>query len=713
MIKKIHIQNTRPWSCLGLFICLLGVSGVVHANQADDEQDVEVIIVTASTPTPGDKNIQGAKIDVLEGLQKQLREGASLGQTLSHLAGVRVLDTGNNAGVPVIRGLTGNRIRILSNGMAVDHQQYGIRHQPNVDPFLSSRIEIVRGASSLMYGSDAIGGVIDVIGLDVGFSYNQHIDTEMDLRLDYASNNEQGGMSFKGSSFGENWGIAAGFTAREGQEISTPDEPTAFETGIASDPAFTGELPFTDFNQVNGQVAVAWLFEEDTKVSLRYNRWDNEQNYLQPNPPAGKGLGVWLQNDEVQLSVEHGISINDTKWLIKPTLSWQNNSRQASSVGNTLSDGFDGTVELEFDQYAFRIDARHDDWLVFDGGTIGFEVKTREQVSRGLEVLSPGGEQESLGIFAFEERRFGNLLLQAGMRYDYIEVTGDAQKTAAPATFTGRVSNNYDVLSGSVGGSYQLNRQWTLAANIGSGFRAPTLFELFAQGIHGGVAAVQLGNSDLAPEESINTDFAIRWRKPNASASVTIYHNQIDDFIYLEDTFEQATNGLPIFRNEQTDARLQGIEFEGEYSLNDYWSVRLIADMIATENTLTGEDLPLTPANEVLGELTWQPNSLLGLSEPYVRFEGKYADAKDAALGEPFQQFDRNPNFGSASTDSYWLANISAGGFIPLNDQQELRVNLAVLNMFDEPYRDFLNTYKAYALNPGMDIRLTLQMTFN
>lgn len=712
----ISLNLSRALRLFLLFVIFLSIfpsnaDEISPTNLSDNELEIEVILVTASVPKPGDKNLQAANIDVLEGLEKQLRDSASLGQSLSHLVGVRILDTGNNAGIPVIRGLTGNRIRILSNGIGIDHQQFGIRHQPNIDPFLSSRIEVVRGAASLMYGSDAIGGVIDVKGLDIDFNSEQTMDNQLDLRLDYASNNQQQGISMKGHSFGESWSIAAGLVFRDGENITSPNIPTAFESGISSDPAFSGELPFTDFTQKNGQVVVGWQ-NHNTDFTARYSRWNNEQNYLQPLPPDGDGLGVWLDNEELQLSTEHFLSIDDVIWTIKPTFAWQNNLRQAGSVGNLVNQPFDGTVEIEFDQYTLRVDARHDDWLVFDGGSLGFEFKERDQESRGSEVLSPGGEVQSFGMFIFEERQFADLLLQGGLRYDVIQVTGDADKTSATPTFIGQVERDYKVLSGSIGGSYKLNSEWTLAANIAKGFRAPTLFELFAEGVHGGVAAVQLGNIDLAPEKSLNTDVSLRWRKEQASGSATVYHNRIDDYIYLLDTFEQAPNGLPVFRNEQTDALLQGLEIEWAYSFGYHWSMRLVADIISTENRLTGDGLPLTPANEFLAELNWRPESLLGLIDPYIRLESRYADTKNAAPGEPFQQFDRNPRFGSASTDSYWLANFAAGGFVKTNNDMDIRLNLEVRNLFDEPYRDFLNTYKGYALNPGIDIRITAQVTF-
>jgi iron complex outermembrane receptor protein/hemoglobin/transferrin/lactoferrin receptor protein len=553
--------------------------------------------------------------------------------------------------------------------------------------------------------------VIDVHGLPLAYTDDGSRRNTFDLRGDYASNNDQRDLALRGSSRGDRFTVSAGYAWREGDDVEAPDSATAFESGNSSDPAFTGTLPFTDFEQQNGQVALGWRSERATS-SLRLSTWNTEQNYLLPAPPAGAGIGIDLENTELQLRTDYRLDAGNTQWTLRPTLAWQNNLRRANEPGNPRSGLFDGDIEIEFDQYVARFEALHEGEGLFDRGTLGFEFRQRDQESRGRTVLSPGGEISSFGVFAYEERQFRLLLVQAGLRYDHIETEGDSGKTTATPSFAGTVGNSYDVVTGALGGSYPLGDHFTLAANAARGFRAPTLFEQFAQGVHGGVAAVQLGNADLDPEESLNLDLSLRWRFDRISGDLTVYQNRIDDYIFLTDTGNQAANGLPIFVHEQADATLQGVEAQVSIDLARDWSLRLVLDFIDTENDNTGEDLPLTPANEVLTELTWQPATFLGLDRPYARASVRYADAKDAAPGEPFQQFDRNPVFGSASTESYWLVNFAAGAFLPGPGERDIRFNIELRNAFDESYRDFLNTYKGYALNPGRDLRLTLEIPF-
>jgi len=673
------------------------------------EARIESVYVTAGAPVPGERMVQAASIDVLEGLEKELRQGASLGDSLEHLPGVRNLSTGNNAGIPVIRGLMGNRTRMLSNGIGVDYQQYGIRHQPTFEPFLSERIEVVRGTASLLYGSDAVGGVIDVHSLGLNHGEGADWDHSLNTRLDYASNNKQRDVAIRGSSSNEDWAFAGGLVVRTADNIETPDVATAFESGDSSGPAFTGELPFTDFDQLNGQLGASWQGPRST-TSLRFSRWDTEQNYLLPAPPDGAGIGIRLENSELQLRNDRAMTVGGTNWTLSPTLSWQNNLRQANQPGNPRSDLFDGDIDIEFDQYTLRLEASHDGEDALASGTLGFEVRYLDQDSTGRTVLVPGGTTRAAGLFAYEQRGFGLLLLQAGVRYDHLEVEADADKTSGDTGFAGRVGNDYDVFSGALGGSYPLGDHFTVAANIARGFRAPSLFELFANGVHGGVAAVQLGNPDLEAEEPLNLDLALRWRFDRVTGSVTAYNNRIDNYIFLLDTGEQAPNGLPIFAHDQADATIRGVEAELVLDVMSDLSLRLVLDLVDTENRASNESLPLTPANEVLTELTWRPDSIGGLRAPYFRGALRYADAQEAAPGEPFAQFDRNPRFGSASTDSYWLLDLSAGFQFRGFGNQDMRLNLALRNALDEDYRDFLNTYKGYTLNPGRDLRVTLEI---
>ena len=208
---------------------LLPLAVTAPATGADDDRlALDPVEVSAGAPAPGRPLYQAPAVDVLTGADKGRREGASLGATLDHLPGVSSIGTGNQTGKPVIRGLSGNRISILSNGVAVDHQQFGVRHPPNIDPFLAERIEVVRGASSILYGSGALGGAIDVQSQPLEFSPDGSRRADGQALLGYRSNNGQWDTGVKGRVQEGRWSLSAGLVHRDGDEIDTPNEPTAF-----------------------------------------------------------------------------------------------------------------------------------------------------------------------------------------------------------------------------------------------------------------------------------------------------------------------------------------------------------------------------------------------------------------------------------------------------------------------------------------------------
>ncbi|MEQ6885630.1 TonB-dependent receptor [Salicola sp. Rm-C-2C1-2] len=677
---------------------------------------LEDVIVEAGTPSPGSPLYQASQINVLQGTEKARRESATLGQTLDHLPGVDTVSAGNQVGKPVIRGLSGNRVRILSNGIGTDHQQFGTRHSPNVEPFLSERIEVVRGASSILYGSDGLGGAVDVKPLPLTFSDDGGRHNGGQALLGHATNNDQNDLGLKGSSEGANWTFAGGLIHRNAGNVTVPDDPTFFPPPSSDPskrhaPAYTGELDYTDFEQLNAQLGVGYKagFGE---LRLRYTGWRNEHNFLLP-PPAGKkppaegyeGVGQRLENDELRLDAMIPL---DGNWTFKPTLAWQRNQRQSNGGGVPRNELFDGTIDIEFDQYTTRLEAEHAQLGVFDAGRVGLEYRTKQQESRGTTQLSPGGQVDNLGVFAFEERTLGRLTLQAGLRQDWTETVGESSETAAPTSFNGRDGNDYSVTSGSFGGSYALTDRLTLASNVGRGFRAPSLFELYADGQHTGVAAVQKGNQDLDAEKSLNTDLALRWRSTRTAASATVYRNAIDDYIYLQDTGNND-NGLPVFRYRQTDAVLSGVELTARANVTETLELSTTYSAVDGENDRTGNDLPLQPADELQVEGTWTPSSWGPLRNPRVRLSLRHNASKKAAPGEPFSQFDNAP-FGTASTDSYTVADLRVGFSIGSSVGSPVRFNLEVRNLTDKSYRDFLDTYKGYALSPGRDVRMTVKV---
>ncbi|MDZ7682047.1 MAG: carboxypeptidase-like regulatory domain-containing protein [Fodinibius sp.] len=232
----------------------------------------ETITVTG-TPYASDPLTTPADVDVLTGDTKFSKQQTSLGASLDELAGVSTISTGSQMGKPVIRGLSGSRVRVLDDGVAMDYQQYGVRHGPNVDPFTSERIEVVRGAASVQYGSDALGGAVNVISNSLPDAIDEASFIKGQTLGEFSTNNDElvGGLQLNGAT--GRWGFTAPSLRRSAGNMSAPEVPTFRRRDNTSAPNFpvNSTIPIT--------ISSTEVWALDTKPA-----WDK----LPPNIPAGR-----------------------------------------------------------------------------------------------------------------------------------------------------------------------------------------------------------------------------------------------------------------------------------------------------------------------------------------------------------------------------------------------------------------------------------------
>jgi hemoglobin/transferrin/lactoferrin receptor protein len=670
-------------------------------------------------------------VDVMDTQDLQTSRSASLGALLQeNVGGVSSIQTGSQAGKPVLRGLSGKRVVLLKDGIAQEYYQFGVRHFPTTNASEAERVEVVRGASSILYGSDALGGAINVISKPAPTTGVNEFEVDGSASTQYFTNNNERSVSLDLSAAQGNVGWRVGAERRIADNYHTPDASTFSETqkgGTFGDPRYTGEVPFTNFEQWStyGQVGLQGTFGT---LQLYGDYWSNAHNFLLPaggtpgqTPFPAAGLGQNLEHSNVVLK---GNLVADG-FVFKPRLSWQRSIRQSGAPGTNLGDirgsgglaRFDYPLDLKTDIYTGRLEVAHPT-IGNLSGTIGAEVQHQDADTRGPAELQPSARTWNTGIFFFEDLDLDPVTVSFGSRLDVRTVeAGPNDRT----TESDQLDNTYTTLSGAVGASYTFGDGVAVATNLSSGFRAPTVFELYASGVHGGVAAFQVGNPDLEPERSYSADLSLRVRRDRITAEVTGYVSAIQDYIYLENTGEKGPNGnLPKFAADQTDALIPGIEATVETSPLPWLQVGGAAAVLdGTGDGLGAQggdgQLPLLPANTVSGFVKWVPQSTARLKNPHLKVSVKHAFQKDAAgRFEPFAQFDEGfgPPFGTASTQSYRVVNMEARATLALGLGVPLTTSIGVDNLLDETYRDFLDTYKGYALSPGRDLRVTVSVPF-
>ncbi|HHT00839.1 MAG TPA: TonB-dependent receptor, partial [Thiomicrospira sp.] len=549
-----------------------------------------------------------SQINVVQGADKMAAESGSLGQMLESIPGVNSQSAGTQVGKPVIRGMTGNRIKVLSNGQSTDYQAYGTRHLPNVDPFLAERVEVIRGPQSVLYGSEAMGGIVNVIQADL--PYGKGMSGE--LASEYNTNNQEKMFGAKVGAGSEEFAIQAGVSLRSADDFTVPNASKAPGT-IAGDsrPLFVGEVPNTNFENRSANIGIGYQQGWGT-IELRHTQWLSKQTYVGVED-NGSGLetigaGQKLQNDETQLKAEIFL---DNDWVVKPSYTHIRNAREAAHdlPYETMSEdkGTDHYLDLLVKRDDVKLGLEHPKVGDFEG-ELGFELSEKDQVLRSGE-LTPSAKESTRAVYLFEEADYDKWLIQMGARYDWHGISAPLDGNNKQFVDKGiyDASNNsrtFDVFSGSLGSTYRIDSNWSLAANLASGFRAPSIFELYAGGEHGGVQAYQEGNPNLKAETSLNTDLSLRWQAPKTEMVATVYQNWVDNYIYLANQFEadgvtprtttsESGATIPVMKAEQTDAVITGFEWSVNHQFNQAWSTDLDLEIIEGRDTGNNQELPL------------------------------------------------------------------------------------------------------------------------
>ena len=672
-------------------------------------------ITVTGTPSISDPLSASPDTDVFTGREKMVRQSSALGASLEKMPGVTNISTGSQVGKPVIRGQNSNRIRILTDGIGMDYQQYGVRHSPNVDPFLVDSIEVVRGASCVLYGSDAMGGVVNMIPRHIPSSSEGSFFLRGNVLTEYYSNNSErvGGLTLDGAFGSLGW--ISSIIGRKSDNLTVPSNRTSAETGIGTDPKFTGELDFTDFEQFNFSLGIGYQAHFG-KIFANYYRWSNEHNFLLTD---GQGVGQNLENDTFQLN---GLFPLGNNWILKLKSSFLKNLRQSNKEGSPRNKlPGDIVVDLLLENYNARCVLEHGP-IGPVSGQLGFEYLYSDQDTRGEVPLLPSAEIRNFAGFAYEEVQWGSFSLSLGARLDIRSQEAMPNEILRLPDYDAAETDevlrqNYSVFSGAAGLVYRLSENLAIAGNIGRGFRAPSIFELHVYGIHGGIAAFQIGDPFMREETSMNIDLSLRWQSPRIQAKGTIYHSNFENYIYLINTgefFKQPSGSqVPVMKTIQGDAVISGADLSVQAQLFDWLQIRGAFETVIGENIDTNDKLPLLPATKTWAELRWTQNAWGSLRNVFLSLGVRYAARKEAAgRYEPFWQFDQNPNFGVASTDAYTLLDVTLGFDVPVSGQN-FGISLMVNNIFNTAYRDFLDTYKGYALSPGRDVRLNLTIPFN
>jgi iron complex outermembrane receptor protein len=394
-----------------------------------------------------------------------------------------------------------------------------------------------------------------------------------------------------------------------------------------------------------------------------------------------------IRHDKVHL---HG-NFPTEKVRLELNGGWQRNHRTEFEDETEADTGLNlvlNTVDLE-------VRAHHQPVGKFFG-TVGFSLMNQDN-NIFNEPLIPDFTSLNLAGFLYEEARFEDVTVSAGVRVDTRSMDVDSNSDIGVLKQT----RDYDAVTGTTGLVWHMAEPLAFAASVGRGWRAPTAFELFANGVHEGTIRFEVGDSTIEPEESFNVDLSLRYASARLQAEATVFRNRITGFIFASPTGAVDTaSGFEIFQYRQSDATLIGAELMLKGQATDWLVLSAGADLVRGTNDRTDEPLPFMPANRLKLGARFIQSSWGSLSNLYFSLGSKIVAEQNRV----------EPN--EAPSKGYALFDAGLGAEIPLGAQR-VHLDFAVENLLDKAYRDHLSRYKEYALNPGINFTGKLTVPFN
>lgn len=634
--------------------------------------------VTA-TPLAGNALSSPQPVSVLGGDELAQRQSPTLGETLNGVPGVQSFSTGPAIGKPVIRGLTSNRVLVLDDGQRLETQQWGDEHAPQVETATAERIEVVRGPASVLYGSDAIGGVINVIQRPLPDAIGKPAIVRGTVGTSYNSNNRSPDGSFLVEGASGGFGFRADLSGRTAQDIRTPSY-TLWNSG---------------YRQVGGSGVVglkgAW-----GSIKATYSQRNEKLSLTDEDPLATPTQRISSNRARLELSLPAGAA----RWEIMA--GWERNRRRE------FEDATSSDVALGLLSRTFTGDVHyHHAPLGKLTGILGASVINTKFDKFGEETLIPNSRATNAGVYAFEQLVHERWDFSFGARYDWrhLDVSQDDDLGVTAQTRT------YGSLTGNLGALYRVSEPVALVLNLGRGYRAPSTFDLFSNGVHEGTVAFERGDSTLRNETSFNTDIAVRVQSRVVSLEVGAFANYINNFIYTVPTgTRDPGSGFEIYDVTQGDARLIGFESAVRVHPSPWLHLQATADYVKGQNRTTGNPLPNMPPIRATWSARIEGLGARIVRRPYFQVGGE-TNGRQTRLDPAEVQFFAQAFDGAGFTpQAYTLINLGAGFTVPTGTT-ETRVDFQLRNVFDQAYAPQLSRIKTNAPFPGMGRALLVRVS--
>lgn len=672
-------------------------------SKLNKEQNIGEIVVTGVRQHASINSVSN-KID--ESLIDRSM-GKSLASILEHVSGVSSIQTGTTVAKPVINGMYGNRILIVNNGARQTGQQWGVDHAPEIDQNSSGSIEIIKGAESVRYGSEALGGII--VMNQKALPYGQTA-LSGHLRTLYGNSGKRYSVVAQAEGtmpFSKNlaWRL-------QGTYANSGDQSTAKyvlnNTGYREHD-FSASLGY----KLNALKLEGYYSMYNLKLGVLNSAQLGSEDLLKERIALGQPAEVYPYSRHINYpfqQIVHHTAIGKVYFDAGKygNFFWQTafqaDDRQENRIRRmNLSYIPAVSMYLTSFQNQLKWNLAYNKWNTEAGATY-LHIRNRNQTGTGVVPLIPNYTEYDLGIYAIQKYRNGNWTAEAGIRFD------NQETRASGYDYTGKLYGGHHVFSNfsyNLGTSYRFNEQLKLTSNLGLAWRAPHVHELYSNGNELGSGMFVMGDSTMHSEQSTKWVTSLSYRSAFAEVRVDAYLQWINGYIYdepLKGRYVTVISGsYPLFQYKQTGAFFRGIDFDVRLRPIQHVEYHLLSGLIWANEKQTGNYLPYIPSARFDHDITWEDirvgkgNAWLQLKHRLVLKQTRFNPANDL--------IDFTP-------PTYNLFGLEAGIDWPLGERNKLRMLLAADNLFNKEYKEYTNRSRYYAHDMGRDIRFSIGWFF-
>lgn len=669
------------FSLIGYGTQNITVNGEKRENRLDiilEEMIFEMDEVIVSTAFNKIQSQNVMKVEH-ESIKKLQRKGtATLIEGLATIPGVSQVSTGTSIGKPVIRGLSGNRVLVYSQGVRIENQQFGDEHGLGLNDAGVESVEVIKGPASLLYGSDALGGVLyfnperfaNVNTVKANFSQKYFSNTSgRNTSIGLKTSTDSWKFITRGSyNTHSDYQIAGG-----DRVTNTRYNETDFKTGIGYNNSKFSTIFRYNYNKLDLGITENGIDEQTTNKKTAYPAQGISNHLLSVNSV------IFLKDSKIDLDL--GYIANDRSEF--------EDSDQAALQMKLKT--FNYNVKYHFPK-AGKIET-----------IVGVQGMHQTNKNSGEEYLIPDAVTTDFGAFGTANYEWNANVLQAGLRFDNRNISTDANGIAGQEGSFEAIDKSFDSFNASLGYKTSLTADLTMRLNLASGFRAPNLAELTSNGVHEGTNRYEIGNSDLKTEQNFQTDVNLEYNNSHFEFFVNGFYNHINNYIYTSPTGAAIDDNL-VFKYIQDNANLYG----GEIGLHlhphplDWLHYETSFETVtARKKSQNGGSvyLPLIPANN------WE-NTIRTEFKIKKWLEDGFATLN---ISSTFNQ--KNISMFETKSNGYTLINLGLGGTIKIM-KTVFELNINANNLFDKRYIAHLSRLKNDGLaNIGRNIVLGLNFT--